>query len=174
MKAGTATLLIAAGAALDLATKAWARAALEPYGPAGDFLPFVSLRLTFNEGVSFSLLASDGEVGRALLIGLTAILTLGLVVWAYRSQGWQRAALAVAAAGAVGNLIDRAARWSVTDFLGLHFGSWHPFVFNLADVWISLGVGLLLLGPYLPARGSTAEPFRRNGAERPTPTDGAP
>ncbi|MCH3755903.1 signal peptidase II, partial [Campylobacter coli] len=98
----------------------------------------------------------------------------GLVAWAYRSQGWQRTALAVAAAGAVGNLIDRAARWSVTDFLGLHFGSWHPFVFNLADVWISLGVGLLLLGPYLPARGSTAEAFRRNGAERPAATDGGP
>ncbi|NWP47686.1 hypothetical protein GY986_24890, partial [Escherichia coli] len=62
----------------------------------------------------------------------------------------------------------------VTDFLGLHFGSWHPFVFNLADVWISLGVGLLLLGPYLPARGSTAEAFRRNGAERPAATDGGP
>ena len=38
----------ALGAALDLATKAWARSSLEPYGPASDFLPFVSLRLTFN------------------------------------------------------------------------------------------------------------------------------
>jgi signal peptidase II len=48
-------------------------------------------------------------------------------------------------AGALANLIDRAARGSVTDFLGLHVGDWHPFVFNLADVWISIGVGLLLL-----------------------------
>ncbi len=156
MRAGTATLLIATGAALDLATKAWARATLEPYGPASDFLPFVSLRLTFNEGVSFSLLASEGEAGRALLIGLTAILTLGLVAWAYRSQGWQRAALAVAAAGAVGNLIDRAARGAVTDFLGLHVGDWYAFVFNLADVWITLGVALLLVAPSLSAKGQRA------------------
>lgn len=166
MRAGTATLLIATGAALDLGAKAWARAALEPYGPASDFLPFVSLRLTFNEGVSFSLLSSDGEAGRALLIGLTAALTLALVVWAFRSHGWQRAALAVAAAGAVGNLIDRAARGSVTDFLGLHIGGWHPFVFNLADVWISLGVALLLVAPSLPAAARRAGPPRHGRPPR--------
>ena len=54
MKAALVALVIVTGAALDLATKAWARASLEPYGPASDFLPFVSLRLTFNEGVSFT------------------------------------------------------------------------------------------------------------------------
>ena len=63
MKAALVALVIVTGAALDLATKAWARASLEPYGPASDFLPFVSLRLTFNEGVSFSLFAFEGDIG---------------------------------------------------------------------------------------------------------------
>ena len=144
MKAALAALLIVTGAALDLATKAWARASLEPYGPASDFLPFVSLRLTFNEGVSFSMLTFEGDLGQALLLGATGLLTLIIAGWAYRSHGWQRVALSLVAAGALGNLLDRAARGSVTDFLGLHFGDWHPFVFNLADVWISLGVFVLL------------------------------
>jgi signal peptidase II len=93
VKVALAALMMATGAALDLATKAWARSSLEPYGPASDFLPFVSLRLTFNEGVSFSMLAFEGESGQALLLGATGLLTLIMAGWAYRSRGWQRVAL---------------------------------------------------------------------------------
>jgi signal peptidase II len=153
MRAVIAALVIATGATLDLATKAWARASLEPYGPAIDFLPFVSLRLTFNKGVSFSLFAFEGDAGQALLLVATGLLTLVMGIWAFQSQGWQRAALSLVTAGALANLIDRGARGSVTDFLALHFGDWHPFVFNLADVWISAGVCLLLAAPMLSAEG---------------------
>jgi signal peptidase II len=44
----------------------------------------------------------------------------------------------------------------VTDFLGLHFGEWYPFVFNLADVWISLGVVVLVISPYFSKDGPHA------------------
>lgn len=152
MKLGAAALVIATGAALDLATKAWARDSLQPYGDALDFLPFVSLRLTFNEGVSFSLFAFEGDIGQAALLAFTGLLTLAMAVWAYRSHGWQRAALSFVVAGAMANLIDRSGRGSVTDFLGLHFGDWHLFVFNLADVWISLGVAFLLALQIIPTK----------------------
>lgn len=151
MKAGYAGLVILTGAAIDLATKAWARAALEPYGPPLDFLPFVSLRLTFNEGVSFSMLAFDHQGGKIALLGFTALLTGLLTIWAFRSRGYERLALSVIVSGALANLIDRTAYGAVTDFLGLHFGGWHPFVFNLADVWISLGVMLLLIAQWRTA-----------------------
>lgn len=150
MKAWAALLVVAIGVALDLATKAWARAALEPYGPAIDFLPFISLRLTFNEGVSFSLLAFEGDLGQAALLAATGLLTLAMAVWACRSHGWQRAGLSCVVAGALANLIDRGMRGSVTDFLAMHFGDWHPFVFNLADVWISVGVCILLASSLTP------------------------
>jgi signal peptidase II len=157
LRAGFAALIIATGAALDLAAKGWARASLEPDGPGLDFLPFVSLLLTFNEGVSFSLFAFDGELGQAILIGATGVMMLVVIMWAYRSQGWEQAALSLIAAGALGNLIDRCIRGSVTDFLGLHLGSWHPFVFNLADVWITLGVvGLLAVQAWAPGPKSSA------------------
>lgn len=158
MRAGAAALVVAAGVALDLATKAWARAALEPYGPPIDFLPFVSLRLTFNEGVSFSMFAVAGDAARLILIGLTALLTLGLAVWGYRSQGWQRVALSVILAGALSNLIDRTSRGAVTDFLGLHVGNWYAFVFNLADVWISIGFVILLITRELTIRTERRKP----------------
>ena len=152
MRVGAGVLVIVTGAALDLATKAWARSGLEAYGPAIDFLPFLSLRLTFNQGVSFSMLSSEEGLAQATLVGVTAFLTVAMAIWAYRSQGWQRAGLSAIVAGALANLIDRSARGSVTDFLGLHFGEWHPFVFNLADVWISIGAVILLAAPVLQAK----------------------
>ncbi|MGN7869971.1 signal peptidase II [Paracoccus sp. 22332] len=166
MRTGAAVLVIATGAALDLVAKAWARAALEPYGAASGFLPFVSLRLTFNEGVSFSLLSFDGERGRLALLAATGLLTALVTVWALRSQGWERLGLSMITAGALANLMDRAAFGAVTDFLGLHLGAWHPFVFNLADVWISLGVALLLIAPFLSGWArKTAPPRPGRGTE---------
>ncbi|MDX3925166.1 MAG: signal peptidase II [Shinella sp.] len=146
MKTGWCIIVVLAGVALDLAAKAWARASLEPYGSAVDFLPFISLRLTFNEGVSFSLLSFDHDGRRLALLAFTGLLTLGLAIWAYRiPHGGERLALSVIIAGALANFLDRAVNSAVTDYLDLHFGDWHPFVFNLADVWISVGAFLLIV-----------------------------
>lgn len=146
MKAGLCALIVLAGAALDLTAKACARANLEPYGPPIDFLPFISLRLTFNEGVSFGLLSFGQNDGKIALLALTGLLTLAFAVWAYRMPySRERAALSVVVAGAVANVIDRAMNGAVTDYLDLHFWGWNPFVFNLADVWITIGVILLLI-----------------------------
>jgi signal peptidase II len=128
MKIGAAALLLAIGFTLDVATKAWARATLDPYAAPLDFLTFVSLRLSFNLGVSFGIFASGSEGAWLVLVILTGLLTLALGVAAFRSHGWQRASLSLILAGAFANLIDRTINDSVTDFLGLHFGGWHPFV----------------------------------------------
>ena len=144
MKTARPALIIAFGAALDLAAKLWARTSLEPYGAATDFLPFVALRLTFNHGVSFSLLSFEGETARLVLLLATAALTASFALWAFRSQGLERIAASSIVAGALANVIDRAVYGTVTDYLDLHFGAWHPFVFNLADVWITAGAILLV------------------------------
>lgn len=139
MKTARPALIIAFGAVLDLAAKLWARTSLEPYGAATDFLPFVALRLTFNQGVSFSLFSFEGETARLVLLLATAALTASFALWAFRSQGLERIAASFIVAGALANVIDRAVYGVVTDYLDLHFGAWHPFVFNLADVWITAG-----------------------------------
>ena len=144
MKMAWPILIIAFGAALDLAAKLWARASLEPYGAATEFLPFVALRLTFNHGVSFSLLSFEGEIARLTLLLATAALTASFALWAFRSQGLERIAASSIVAGALANVIDRAVYGTVTDYLDLHFGAWHTFVFNLADVWITAGAILLV------------------------------
>ncbi|PZP54646.1 MAG: signal peptidase II [Micavibrio aeruginosavorus] len=148
-------LAILAGAAADLIVKAWARAVLEPYATSQDFLPFLSLRLTFNKGVSFSMFSVDGNNEKFALLFFTALVTLAIAIWAFRTpHERERSALAAIVAGALGNLIDRAYFGNVTDFLSLHFGTLNLFVFNLADVWISLGVLALL---FLQFKGDKRE-----------------
>ena len=88
MKTARPALIIAFGAALDLAAKLWARTSLEPYGAATDFLPFVALRLTFNHGVSFSLLSFEGEIARLTLLLATAALTASFALWALDRKAW--------------------------------------------------------------------------------------
>lgn len=86
MKTARPALIIAFGAALDLAAKLWARTSLEPYGAATDFLPFVALRLTFNQGVSFSLFSFEGETARLVLLLATAALTASFALWAFNQN----------------------------------------------------------------------------------------
>ncbi|MBW8301863.1 MAG: signal peptidase II [Hydrogenophaga sp.] len=158
MKAALASIfLVSCGAALDIGSKAWARASLVAYGPPIEFLPLIPLRLTFNTGVSFSLLSSDSDIGRYLLIAVTGLIAAVMAIWLHRSQGWQRVGLSFILAGAMGNLLDRTARGSVTDFLSLRIGEWEPFVFNLADVWITIGAAILLAASGLQSKDAAAE-----------------
>lgn len=157
MRLGWVALLVVGATGADIGTKAWARAVLDPAAPPVDLLPFVSLRLAFNEGVSFSLFAPSSDVGGLLIVGLTAILTLAVGAWAIASRRWQRVALALVTAGALGNLLDRLSHGSVTDFLLFHPGV-TLFVFNVADVWITTGVIALVLSNLKATNGLLKQP----------------
>lgn len=126
--------------AVDLGLKAWASAALAD-GQVVD-LGLVQLRLTFNPGVAFSLGAS---LPAAVVIGVIGLIVVALAIFAWRvtatATAPARLALAVILAGAVANLVDRAADGVVTDYL--HTG-WFP-TFNLADVFITVGAAAMVL-----------------------------
>lgn len=152
-------LVVGAGMAIDLLSKAWARSFLADGFP-DEFLPILSLRLAYNNGVSFGIFGVEGVTGLFLLLGATALLSIAVTAMAWRAKSWnEQLAYSLIASGAWANLIDRAWFGVVTDFLDLHFGSWHPFIFNLADIWISLGVCLLLAAQVFD-RGA---PARRRG-----------
>lgn len=119
----------------DLGTKAWARAALAD-GPTD--LGWVALRLAENPGVAFSL----GAGAPAWLI--SAVTTAAVVVigvMAARGVLHPPAAAGLLLGGGLGNLIDRLATGTVTDMID--FG-WFPS-FNVADIALNVGVGLVLL-----------------------------
>lgn len=112
-----------------------------------EVLPIFDLAFVPNYGVSMGFLLADTGLERWLLVGLTAAISLGVLVWLWRET--IRAdviALGLVLGGALGNIIDRVRLGHVVDFADLHFGDWHPFlVFNVADAAITIGVALLLL-----------------------------
>lgn len=114
----------------------------------GDFLPvpgvpFLDIGLTYNTGISYGLFGSlpVWAIGMLLVVAMSAL----VVWWARTGSVLVRAGLALCLGGALSNALDRLIYPGVADFFWLHFGTFSFFVFNLADVSITLGVLLLLL-----------------------------
>lgn len=105
------------------------------------------LRWVENRGVSMGFLTADTELGRWLLVAMTAAIATGVAVWIWREKNRGDAvALALVLGGALGNIVDRARFGYVVDFADLHFGEWRPFlIFNVGDAAITIGVLLLLV-----------------------------
>lgn len=112
-----------------------------------EIAPFFDLRWVKNPGVSMGFLTADSELGRWLLVLLTAAISIFVFVWLWREKRRDDAlALSLVLGGALGNIVDRIRLGYVVDYADLHFGDIHPFlVFNVGDAAITIGVLLLLL-----------------------------
>ncbi len=131
----------------DQATKLLALEALVPRRPV-PVAPSFNLMLTFNRGAAFSLLGDAGGWQRWLFIAIAIGVSAALAVWLARLPAKARftaIALALIVGGAIGNLIDRLARGAVVDFIDLYYRTWHWPAFNVADVAICVGAGMLIL-----------------------------
>lgn len=133
----TITLIVA-----DQITKAMVRAKLNPSESIELIRDALYLTHVRNTGAAFGLLPG----GRALFITTSTLVLIGIGIYVYRTRpkaGWLVVALAFVAAGAAGNLIDRATDGRVTDFMD--FSLIHFPVFNVADSAIVIGVGMLIV-----------------------------
>lgn len=151
-------VLALAVAALDQVSKAAAAAFLAD-GASVPVLPgLLDLRLAFNDGAAWSMLAGR----RLLLCGVSAAMLVLLAfnlrqLVATRLSG---VAAGLLAGGILGNLADRLRTGLVVDFVDVHRGAWTFPTFNLADSAICVGVGLLLLSslPCFRTRPSSSSP----------------
>ncbi|MET4901644.1 signal peptidase II [Paenarthrobacter sp. CC6] len=145
-------VVAAALAATDLILKAVAEAVLAT-GATNDVGP-INIRLVFNRGVAFSMGA--GLPSWAVIAGtgvILAALLWFLLAAAPRMSLLSRAGAVLLLGGAVGNFIDRLDGQGVVDYL--HTG-WFP-TFNLADVFVTTGVAVLILGAVLSPRPRTED-----------------
>ena len=133
--------------AADQASKLWLLRGFDlPDRSPYEVMPGVDLVMAWNRGVSYSLLTSDTDAGRYLLIAATLAASAALAVWLVRSTTSATCvALGLLIGGALGNLADRISYGAVVDFVSLHAGSFRWYVFNGADCAITAGVVLLLL-----------------------------
>ncbi|MCT4552698.1 MAG: signal peptidase II [Alphaproteobacteria bacterium] len=106
---------------------------------------FFNLSLVFNKGVSFSMLTNHSELGRWLLFFMSIVITIFLVlIFKEEKNKTNRILIALAISGALGNAIDRLRFGAVVDFLDFHAYGHHWPSFNIADMLIVIGIGILV------------------------------
>jgi len=159
-------VILLATLAADQGTKAWAHRL--PVHPTGCVQPddllagrciglpqpvvdgYWDWELAYNPGIAFSRFASfAGHTGMQVILGLVAALALiGISVLALRTdpeERWKRAAYALVAGGALGNLVDRLNDGAVTDFVRWRINDLRWPIFNVADAALLIGVAILLI-----------------------------
>ncbi len=152
---------LAAAFFLDQAHKFWM---LEVFGVAGRqpirLAPFLDVTLSWNRGISYSLLTAQGDLARYGLLALQLAIVAGLGVWLWRTPRRLTAlALGLIVGGALGNALDRLRFGAVADFFFFHtslpVGPLANYVFNVADALITVGVALMLIDALRSGEGQT-------------------
>jgi lipoprotein signal peptidase len=130
---------------LDFFSKELALSNLEQGQLNETFFPFIDFLLIYNSGIAFGILDDEGIfVSYALLI-LTLLISIYLVWLIYKEDNFKkRIALSFITGGALGNILDRINDGQVTDFLHLEIMNFSFFVFNLADLFITIGAILII------------------------------
>ena len=116
---------------------------------------FFDFAMVYNQGVTFGLFRAGNGAGQFVLAAIAIAVIAFLLVWLRRAESLLIAlSLGAIAGGALGNVADRFRFGRVVDFIHLHAGTWDPFpfVFNVGDSAIVLGVAALLIDGLRPAR----------------------
>ena len=101
---------------------------------------YLNIVLIWNKGIAFGLFSFNESQLYNILSLIISIIVLILVIMALKSQGFKRYSLLMIVGGALGNLHDRIFFNAVPDFIDFHVGNFHWFIFNVSDIFITLGV----------------------------------
>lgn len=156
MSLARAALTTLAVFAADQASKWWVMEHLDlrRLGVLEVAPPWITFVMAWNQGVNFGLLASDAAWSQWLLAALAVAVSIGALIWAGRRKHDRLFALGAGllAGGALGNAVDRMVYGAVADFLNVTCcGVNNPFAFNVADIAIFLGAGLVAWRSGVPA-----------------------
>ena len=106
---------------------------------------FININLIWNEGIAFGLFSFNEEILYNILTTFIFIIILIIFIMTIKSNGFNKYSLLMILGGAVGNFYDRLLYKAVPDFIDLHFHDFHWFIFNIADIFITLGVFCVIL-----------------------------
>ena len=106
---------------------------------------FLNISLIWNEGIAFGLFSFDDTKLYNVLTLLILIIILVIVFMINKSVGLKKLALLMILGGALGNFFDRLVYKAVPDFLDFHIGNFHWFIFNVSDIFITIGVILMII-----------------------------
>ena len=101
---------------------------------------YINLDLVWNTGIGFGLLSSDSTIIYNLITGLICIVITFLIYLIYKSKIVDKILFSLILGGALGNVYDRLTYFAVPDFIDLHYKNFHWFTFNIADIFITVGI----------------------------------
>tara|TARA_X000000368_G_C22943450_1_gene673258 strand:- start:423 stop:926 length:504 start_codon:yes stop_codon:yes gene_type:complete len=101
---------------------------------------YLNIVLIWNKGIAFGLFSFNESHLYNILTLIITIIVVIIVIMSLKSQGIKRYSLLMIVGGAIGNLYDRIYYKAVPDFIDFHIGELHWFIFNIADIFISVGV----------------------------------
>ena len=106
---------------------------------------YLNIVLIWNKGIAFGLFSFNETHLYNILSLIILIIVIIVIIMSLRTQGFKRYSLLMVVGGALGNLYDRIFFNAVPDFIDFHIGEFHWFIFNVADMFISLGVIFMIL-----------------------------
>jgi len=107
---------------------------------------FLNFYLVWNTGIGFGLASMETTIYYHALTAFILLINLGLIYVLLKSKGISLYFLSILIGGSLGNLFDRFYYYAVPDFIDFHIGNFHWFVFNVADIFITVGIiGLIFL-----------------------------
>ncbi len=106
---------------------------------------FLNLTLNWNTGIAFGLLSSNANLFYHSISALILIVVIYLIYLMVISDKVGKIIIALIIGGAAGNLYDRLTYYAVPDFLDFHIENYHWFTFNLADIFISVGIFIMVI-----------------------------
>ena len=101
---------------------------------------FLNFYLVWNTGIGFGLASMETNIYYHILTTIIVIINIGLMFFLAKSKGIYVYLIALIIGGSLGNLFDRIYYYAVPDFIDLHLGNYHWFIFNVADIFITAGI----------------------------------
>ena len=130
---------------IDRLSKIFIINSAETYGELEIFvLSFLNFHLIWNDGIAFGLFSFEKKIYYNLMTILIVIITLVILWMIIRTEKIEKLAFMMIFGGSIGNIFDRLYYSSVPDFIDIHFNNFHWFIFNVADIFITLGVIILI------------------------------
>ncbi len=105
---------------------------------------FLDINLIWNEGIAFGLFSFNQNIYYNLLTIFIFLIILVIIYLMSKSQGWEKFGYLLIVGGSLGNIFDRVYYSAVPDFIDIYFNNFHWFIFNVADIFITMGVIILI------------------------------
>ena len=111
---------------------------------------YLNIILIWNKGIAFGLFSFNEAYLYNILTLVITIIIFILIFMSFKSEGFKKYSLLMIIGGALGNLHDRIFSKAVPDFIDLHVNNFHWFIFNVSDIFITLGVISLIVLEIVP------------------------